>query len=179
MRTRLSGGVAGEERRLSPLCRFRASHWPPKRLAGGVDPPCPMKTFPAGQSLLRAATLAVALAGCLFLLWAVRNVSSSRYITGTFLLAILMPLYTILIYQHFACFAMREICCLWNLLCSKDPKNHISIFLYLALGTVVCPPSRQNNASNRRLAAAARQAGVPSTGESRSAAPVPAMGGLS
>jgi hypothetical protein len=48
----------------------------------------PLQASPTGSSLLRAASLAVALAGCLLFIGLAGLLSSSRYITGAYLIAI-------------------------------------------------------------------------------------------
>ena len=68
-----------------------AGHWPPKYRADGGFSTAPAADFPAGSSLLRAASLAVALARSLLCFGLSGNLSSSRYITGTLLLAIAGP----------------------------------------------------------------------------------------
>jgi hypothetical protein len=54
----------------SGVSSFCAGHWPPRHFAAGGLSTVPSQTFPTGSSLLRAAALAVALAGrLLFLGW--------------------------------------------------------------------------------------------------------------
>jgi hypothetical protein len=49
---------------------YYAGHWPPRQLVAGGLSTVPLQTFPTGSSLLRAASLAVALVGrLLFLGW--------------------------------------------------------------------------------------------------------------
>lgn len=64
------------------LCVYRAGHWPPNFLAGGLST-VPLQAFPAGLSLNWGRLWADALAGCLSLSGLAWIDSSSRYITGT------------------------------------------------------------------------------------------------
>jgi hypothetical protein len=63
---------------------------------------------------MRAASLAVALAGCLLFFGLAGFLSSSRNITGAYLTAIAVPFYTFFIFQGLVDFARREISGLWN-----------------------------------------------------------------
>jgi len=58
-----------------------------------------LQTSPTGSSLLRAASLAVALAGYLLLSGLAGLLSSSRYITGTLLIAIEEPFKTYCVFS--------------------------------------------------------------------------------
>jgi len=90
------------------------------------------------------------------ILWAVRNLSSSRYITGTLYIAIRAPFVRPILFKHLLLSRMAH--CLNS--GRKDPINllkNVEQGLELALRTVVRPPSANQNPPNRRSAPAARQ----------------------
>ena len=124
---------------------------------GWLFPPSPIAGFPGRFSLLRAARWRLLLPG-VCCLWAGRNFSSSRYITGALLIAIGMP------FLHAFCFnllrkAIGSLC--------LDSRSNLRIILHksiepvllLALRTVVGAASGHHNPTNRRLAVPAGLAG--------------------
>jgi hypothetical protein len=60
----------------------------------------PYSDFPGWSSLLRAASLAIALAGYLIFFGLAGLFPSSRFITGTYLLAISVPFEIVLVFNH-------------------------------------------------------------------------------
>jgi len=90
------------------------------------------------------------------ILWAVRNLSSSRYITGTLYIAIGAPFVRSILFKHLLPPQIGH--CLNS--GRRDPINllkNVEQDLELALRTVMRPPSANQNPPNRRSAPAAGQ----------------------
>jgi low temperature requirement protein LtrA len=66
------------------------------------------QTSLTGSSLSRAAALAVALVGASAVLWLAGLLSSSRYITGTLLIAIAAPFMILCIFNNLT---IQQYCC--------------------------------------------------------------------
>ncbi len=81
------------------------------------------------------------------------------YITGTYPIAFTVPFCTFFIFNELWISQCGSVL-IMELLIPKIPENHRYSSLSLALGTIMCSPASQQNAPDRRLAAAARKAGA-------------------
>ena len=123
-------------------------------------PPCLLADFPGRFSLLRAASLAVALAGCLLFFGLAELFQQPVHHWHSIYIAIADATLCIsLSFNDLQDIINARIISIYGTFTSeKSPKNHRSRTLPLAVRTVMRPPSSQHNAPDRRLAAAAGKA---------------------
>jgi hypothetical protein len=85
-----------------------------------------LQTFPTGSSLLRAASLAVALVGRLLFSGLAGLLSSSRYITGTYLDSNRLTVSDSSCFQLLEGLKLRNLSVFWKAEWRNNPKNNRS-----------------------------------------------------